>query len=174
MKALAPLAATMLLLGSFNLAFADKSAGETVDDTWLHTKVKTALVGFGTSGINIEVYHGVVQLGGFIDSEVKEKAALDQAASVKGVVAVSDQLYIAEPGRTAGRTLDDGVLEGRVSSALSDADSGASWDINVEVNRGTVLLSGFVDDEEIRGRAITIAEDVDGVVEVINGMDIKT
>ena len=35
------------LLITSGAALAQKSAGETVDDTWLHTKVKGALVGYG-------------------------------------------------------------------------------------------------------------------------------
>ncbi len=173
MKQIITVAAAALLFASTSPVLAEKTAGDHVDDTWLHTKVKAALVGHGSASINIEVYHGVVQLAGFVEDEVHEQAALDAAAGVEGVASVSDQLHIAEPGRSAGRTLDDNTLAIRVKGALADGDAGRGWDINVEVNRGVVLLSGFADSTEERGEAITIAEGVDGVVEVINGMDIK-
>ena len=154
-------------------AFADKTAGEAVDDTWIHTKVKTALVGHGTSDINIEVWHGAVQLAGFINSETQKRAAVDAAAAVEGVLSVSDQLVVVEPGRSAGRTLDDNVLTGRVKSAVADGDFGRGLDVNVEVNRGRVLLSGFVDSSEVRDKVVEIATETKGVAEVINGMDLK-
>lgn len=174
MKLNSKLATIALLTLSFNIALADKTAGESVDDAWLHTKVKTALVGHGTSNINIEVYHGVVQLAGFVEDEVHHKAALDAAAGVQGVERVSDRLILAEPGRTAGRTLDDNVLTGSVKSAIADADIGQGLNVNVEVNRGRVLLTGFVDSVEVRTNVVDIVEGVDGVEEVINGMDLKT
>ena len=154
-------------------AQAQKSAGNMVDDSWLHTKVKTALVGHGGGGINIEVYLGHVQLAGFVDSDTRKEAILAQAKSVENVAEIHDQIFVVEPDRTAGQVVDDNVITGAVKGALTDSDLGRGIGINVEVNRGVVLLSGFVDNREERGTAITIAESVDNVQEVINGMDLK-
>ena len=152
-------------------AIAAKTAGEVVDDSWLHTKVKTALVGHGSSDINVEVYHGVVQLAGFMASGSTKENAVKAAASVEGVVKVSDQIHVVEGKRSAGQVLDDNTLTTKVKAALVDARKG---NINVEVNRGNVLLSGFVDSDEVRDEAVTLIKGVNGVAKVINGMDIKS
>ena len=84
------------------------------------------------------------------------------------------QLPIAEPGRSAGRTLDDNTLTAKVKGTITDNDETSGWDVNVEVNRGRVLLSGFVDTAEHRDAAVKLVEGIDGVESVINGIDLKT
>lgn len=163
--------ALAMTLGLTSGAVADKTAGEMVDDSWLHTKVKTALVGHGSSDINVEVYHGVVQLAGFLTGEGHKKGAVEAAAGVEGVQRVSDQLHVVDGKRSAGQTLDDNTLTGKVKAALIDSKLGG---VNVEVNRGNVLLSGFVDSDEVRDQAVDLVKGVTGVAGVINGMDVKS
>lgn len=161
-----------LALG-LSTAYADKTAGESVDDTWLHTKVKTALVGHGSGDINIEIYRGEVQLAGFMTSEADKNDAIDKARNVSGVKKVLDQIYVVEDSRSAGETLDDGTITTRVKGSLADSDLGRGLEVNVEVNRGTVLLSGFVATAEGRDAAVKVAEGVTGVKKVINGINLK-
>ena len=165
-------AASLLLALSLNTACAaDKTAGDHVDDGWIHTKVKSVLVGHGSSDINVEVYHGRVQLAGFLSNPNHKQEAVAAAQGVEGVTSVSDQLHVVEGGRSTGRTLDDNTLVTKVKAALVD-DRMAS--INVETNRGNVLLSGFVVNDEVRSKAVELATGVTGVVSVINGMDVKS
>jgi hyperosmotically inducible protein len=167
----AAFAALLLISGS---AFAqEKSAGDHVDDTWLHTKVKANLATNQGASINIEVYKGEVQLAGFTTDPELAKTIPDHAARVEGVKKVYNQIIVVEAGRSAGELLDDGVLTTRVNGALADSELGKALDVNVESNRGTVLLSGFLDNEEQRQEAVEIARRVDGVVKVINGINLK-
>lgn len=152
----------------------NKTAGENVDDTWIHTKVKSELVGHGSSNINIEVHKGVVQLAGFVDSTHDRETAEKVAASVVGVQRVSNQLLVQSSARTTGRTLDDGIVAGKVKAGLTENRMTDSSRINVEVRHGVVLLSGFVDSDDERKTAIKVAAGVDGVIDVINGMDVIT
>ncbi|MEE4173824.1 MAG: BON domain-containing protein [Xanthomonadales bacterium] len=163
---------TLLLLAGAVLA-QEKTAGDRVDDTWLHTKVKANLATNQGASINIEVYKGEVQLAGFTTDPALAKSIPDNAARVEGVKKVYNQIIVVEPGRTAGELLDDGVLTTRVNGALADADLGKAVDVNVESNRGTVLLSGFADNEEQRQEAVEIARNVSGVKKVINGINLK-
>lgn len=153
-------------------AAGGKTAGESVDDSWIHTKVKSELVGQGTSNINVEVHQGVVQLAGFVDSTYRRETAEKLAASVKGVRKVSNQLVVQTSNRTAGRALDDGVVAGKVKARLTDNKNTSGININVEVRHGVVLLSGFVSSDTERSEAIKVAAGVDGVIDVINGMDV--
>jgi hyperosmotically inducible protein len=148
----------------------DKTAGDVVDDSWIHTNEKTALVGHGSSDINVEVFHGVVQLAGFMASGSTKENAVKAAAGIEGVAKVSDQIHVVEGKRSAGTVLDDNTLTGKVKAALVDAGHAG---INVEVNRGNVLLSGFVDSDEVRNKAVDLIKGVTGVASVINGMDVK-
>lgn len=172
MKRILNFVALSLLLAATSGFAAEKSAGERVDDSWIHTKVKSALVGEGARKINVEVHNGVVQLAGFVKSDKARDAAINEAGAVTGVKRVSNQLIVEPKTRTPGRTLDDGVLAGRVKGILADDDSTSSIEINVEVNHGVVLLSGFVDTAEERAAAERLARGAKGAESVINGIDV--
>ena len=165
--------ALALAAGAGTALAQEKTAGDRVDDTWLHTKVKTALATNQGISINIEVYKGEVQLAGFTSDPELQKSIPDHAARVEGVKKVYNQIILVEPGRSAGEVLDDGVLTTRVNGALAESELGKALDVNVESNRGTVLLSGFLDNEEQRQEAVEIARRVDGVEKVINGINLK-
>ena len=166
------LAVTATALLATGGAFA-KTAGEGLDDTWIHTKVKATLIDHGHAGINIEVYRGVVQLAGFVDTEAQRAEAEKAAAEIKHVKQVSNKLFLQPEERTAGRTLDDGVIGTSVKTALTKGDFMRGFDTNVEVRSGVVLLSGFAGSQEQIDRAIEIAEGIEGVEKVLNGMDLK-
>lgn len=171
MKRLIMFAVAAFGLALSGMAAADKTAGDVVDDSWLHTKVKAAMVGHGSSEVNIEVYHGVVQMAAFITGEGQKKKLVDAVKGVEGVKSVSDQLYLVEGDRSAGTVLDDNTLTAEVKAALVEHDMAG---INVEVNRSVVLLSGFVDSDEVKDKAIATANGVERVAKVIDGMDIKS
>lgn len=162
-----------LLLSTSSVALAQKSTGEHVDDSWLHTKVKSSLTFHGGTNINIEVYHGVVQLAGFVDSESREKKILEAAADIEGVVRVDDQIYVVEGGRMAGEALDDTTIATEVKAAFGDNKLVDGFEVNVESNRGVVLLSGFVDSKDNAEAAVKVAQGVDGVTRVIDGTVLK-
>lgn len=170
-KFLLLVSAAVLGLTFSNAQAEGKTAGEHIDDTWLHTKVKAAMVGHGSSGVNVEVYDGVVQLAGFLTGEGNKKNLLNAASSVEGVKRVSDKLQLVEDDRTAGRVVDDNTVAARAKAALVD---NGLLGVNVEVNRGNVLLSGFVDSEDVRQKAINTVKGLQGVNSVIDGMDLKS
>lgn len=149
-----------------------KTMGENVDDTVVHSKVKTELIGEGLGNINIEVHQGLVQLAGFVETTYEREKAASSIKDIRGVRGVSNQLVVKEAGRTAGRTLDDGVIAGKVKARLADDPRTSSLRINVEVRSGVVLLSGFVVDKDEKANAVKVAARTEGVVDVIDGMDV--
>lgn len=151
-----------------------KTAGEHIDDSWIHTKVKSSLVGYGGGNINVEVYQGVVLLAGFVRSRDELEQAVRQARSVRGVVAVKNHLVVQATQRTPGQLLDDGVTAGKVKAALADNRQTRALEINVEVRRGVVLLSGFVENHGLRVVAEDVARDQPGVEDVINGLEVTS
>lgn len=75
----------------------DTSAGTTIDDSVLTTKVKAALTGNETTRareINVETLRGVVQLSGFVGSNAEIAEATKVASSVTGVKEVNNKLAI--------------------------------------------------------------------------------
>jgi hyperosmotically inducible protein len=72
-----------------------------------------------------------------------------------------------------GKYVDDSVLTARVKTALLREKGLKSTDVRVESYRGRVLLSGFVQDDQQRKKALLVASKVTGVHEVKDAMAVK-
>ncbi len=71
---------------------AMEKAGDATSDTWITTKVKSALLAEdATPGMDIEVEtkEGVVSLSGTVATEAEREMAIDKAKSIEGVREVS-------------------------------------------------------------------------------------
>lgn len=75
--------------------------------------------------------------------------------------------------QSTGEVIDDGVVTAKVKAALVDDPLTKSHQINVETFKGKVQLSGFVESDEARTRALQLTRDVDGVRGVKDAMEIR-
>jgi hyperosmotically inducible protein len=74
-----------------------QSPGAYMDDSWITTKVKTAILNepsLKVMQINVETYKGVVQLSGFVDNAASQAKAAEIARSVQGVTSVKNDLRL--------------------------------------------------------------------------------
>jgi osmotically-inducible protein OsmY len=96
------------------------------------------------------------------------------AAAAVGCSSTETRGEAEQAGATAGRVVDDSVITAKVKSALiADSQTKASQ-INVETFQGKVQLSGFVDNDTARSRAVQLARNVDGVKDVENDMQVRS
>jgi hyperosmotically inducible protein len=99
----------------------------------------------------------------------KTLVALIASAAVLGTAACSS----TRTQRAPGEQIDDAALLTSVKSALAaDTSLTDAADINVDVNRGNVKLSGFVDSASVKSQAGTVARGVDGVQSVQNDISV--
>jgi hyperosmotically inducible protein len=156
-------------------AFAEKTAGDVVDDSTIASKVKTELLASkeapGTQ-VNVEVYKGVVLLSGFVTAQAEKDAAGRIAKGVTGVQQVRNVVAV-HAETSAGTKLDDTMLVGKVKAALVDAKDVKSGQINVEARGGIVQLGGFVTSNGMRDRALAAARGVKGVTRVDDALFVK-
>lgn len=75
--------------------------------------------------------------------------------------------------RSTGQYIDDKSLTTRVKSALGDNPEYKFDDVNVDVFRGTVQLSGFVNTSDQKSKARDIVKQVQGVNDVVNNITVK-
>jgi hyperosmotically inducible protein len=75
--------------------------------------------------------------------------------------------------QSAEEAIDDGVLTAKVKAALIEDPVTKAHQINVETFKGQVQLSGFVESDEARTRALQLARDVDGVKKVKDAMEVR-
>src|SRR5687767_12045921 len=166
-KFAAALASIVLATSVNSIAAADDPA----KDAALTERVKTALAGDSTSAareIEVETREGVVQLSGFVDSEDQRTAALMRARSVQGVQEVRNDLSLRDDTRPTERPVADTVIAAKVRDSLQGADLNTDSEVNVEVSKGVVQLSGFVSTPQEKARAGDLASTVDGVRDVEN------
>ena len=75
----------------------DESAGEFVDDSVITTKVKSLLAAddfLKSFQISVETYKGIVQLSGFVNSQVAVDKAGEVVKSVPGVKSIKNNLIV--------------------------------------------------------------------------------
>jgi len=73
----------------------------------------------------------------------------------------------------ADEAIDDGVVTAKVKAALIEDPLTKAHDISVETFKGTVQLSGFVENDETRARALKLAREVAGVKRVKDAMEVR-
>jgi len=76
------------------------------------------------------------------------------------------QAYKDGSSRTIGEFTDDARIQAAVKTALISDEEIAGWPMNIEVHRGVVGLYGRIPSETARAKAIRLAGEVRGVVEV--------
>lgn len=72
--------------------------------------------------------------------------------------------------KSTGEVIDDAAISTKVKTALIRSDDVDANDIQVETYKGTVQLSGFVDEEGDIQEAEELASNVSGVREVRNDL----
>jgi len=96
-KRLSALFLAALLVSACAGTSKQESTGEYLDDSWITTKVKSAILAepsLKVTQINVETYKGVVQLSGFVDSPDAAAKAAELAREVKGVSSVKNDTRI--------------------------------------------------------------------------------
>lgn len=78
-------------------AACGKTVGETIDDTTITTRVKTAMLNDPAVGglrIDVDTYKGVVTLSGRVKNQTEHDQAIALARRTTGVVEVKDALQV--------------------------------------------------------------------------------
>jgi len=75
---------------------------------------------------------------------------------------------------TVGQKVDDTMITTKVKTALLGDPDVKGMAINVETVGGNVMLSGFVDSQTQRQRALDLAGRVEGVSRVTDKMSVKS
>jgi len=81
-------------------------------------------------------------------------------------------MVVAEGDRSLGSVVDDATIKINIASKFISSDDNLFIDINTNVLEGRVLLTGLVDNQEIRIDAVRRVWEAEGVKEVINEIQI--
>ena len=81
-------------------------------------------------------------------------------------------MVIAEGDRSLGTVIDDTTIKINIAQKFLNSENNLFLSIEIKVIEGRVLLTGIVDNQELRINAIQRAWEVNGVKEVINEIQI--
>ena len=128
--------------------------------------------------IRVKVMDGHVTLKGYIGEESEHAAAAEDAASVTGVVGVTNHIEVrAEEAIDARRAplgpdADDEIRAAAIQQLSSDSRIRSNH-ILVKVMDGHVTLKGYVGEESEHAAAAEDAASVTGVVGVTNQIEVR-
>jgi hyperosmotically inducible protein len=88
---------SLMLVAMLATTACGKTVGQTIDDTTITTRVKTAMLNDESVGglrVDVDTFKGVVTLSGRVKSQAEKDRAISIARSTSGVVEVKDALQI--------------------------------------------------------------------------------
>jgi len=96
------------------------------------------------------------------------------ACSPAGIIATGSgsAMVIAEGDRSMGSVIDDATIKVNVAAKFINSEDNLFVDVSTSVLDGRVLLTGLVDNQEIRIDAVRKVWEIEGVQEVINEIQI--
>jgi len=151
-----------------------RSIGTQIDDATITAKVKLKLIEDPITKarkIDVDTVNGVVTLTGVVESEKEIKRAIEIAKNVKGVKKVVNNLRVEKRGITS--YLSDKEITTKIKLKLIEDPDLKALSIDVDTVNGVVTLTGVVESEYQKKKAIEHAKSVSGVVKVIDNLQIK-
>ena len=154
-------------------------------DSWISLKVKTALLFHryvSASGTTVYVKDGVVTLQGEATSLAQKELTTEYAKDVDYVKSVKNDMTIAatpavatnSPGSSVTEKIDDASITAQVKASLFAHHSTSALHTGVSTADGVVTLSGIAKNDAEKSLVSKLANDVNGVTEVINNMTVTT
>ena len=101
-------------------------------------------------------------------------ASINYGCSPASVLATGggSAMVVAEGERSLGTVVDDATIKVNIAAKFLNAGNSLFVNINTSVLEGRILLTGLVDNQEIRIDAVRLVWEVEGVKEVINEIEI--
>jgi hyperosmotically inducible periplasmic protein len=128
------------------------------------------------SGMKTQVFvnEGIATLKGEAETQAQKDLTGEYAKDVAGIKDVKNEMTIAkvssEPKQTLGEKIDDASITAQVKMAFLLHHSTSAFKTKVETSDGTVTLSGNVSNGAAKDMATKVANDVNGVTNVVNNM----
>jgi hyperosmotically inducible protein len=148
---------------------------QAIDDTWITTKVKIALMttdGAGRNAVKVDTEHGKVTLHGTVDSQAVKEKAEATARAVGGVTDVRNLVQVVKESRQHAVKAADKDVKEAVEKSLK-ADKSLEGIKVRSVDNGLVLLDGSATSLANKLRAIETAYAVAGVRQVASEIETK-
>ena len=154
----------------------DRSIGEFVDDTLIKTYIKNSYFDQNEKiffNVDVEVSLGRVLLTGTVENIDLKIEATRLAWGAEGVKTVINEIQISNSDNILNFA-DDLVISTKVLGKLMLDENINSLNYNIETVNKIVYIIGISLSDKEKNNVIKIAQDVFGVVEVIDYITVKT
>ncbi len=160
--------------GGYAVATDERQTSRMMDDSTITTRIKSAMVKddvVKAHQIDVDTVGGHVTLTGVVKTRRESQRAFQIASHEAGVKSVRNNLQIGE--KTWGESFNDKWLGSKIKSKLVAEPEIRSLNIDVDVHKGIVTLTGIVGDRYQKKRAIQIAKATDGTRWVVDNLKVK-
>jgi osmotically-inducible protein OsmY len=123
--------------------------------------------GISSHLIDVKTEDGVVTLSGWVDNILARDRAVKVGESIRGVRSVIDEIRVKAMDRPDSEIRED------IMNALKLDPATDTFEIEVEVNKGAVTLSGIVDSYAERDLCGDVIKHVKGIKEFTNNIQIS-
>lgn len=149
-----------------------RPTSEQIDDAGITAAIKGKFAAdpeINPFNIDVDTMEGRVRLSGQVDDDATRDEAGRLARNTAGVRSVDNDVTIGK--KTARQSLTDAEILTKVKAKLAADPEINPFNIDVDVEKGVVTLTGRVAKSLAKEEAERLAEDTEGVVRVRN--DIK-
>ena len=171
---------SQIAVGTASTAIAvskeERTLGEFIDDTLIKTQIKNLY--FDTNeniffNVDVEVTQGRVLLTGTLDNSDLRIEATRMAWGINGVQTVINELQISNDDSILNFA-DDLVISAKIKAKLLINSELPYLNYTVETVNGIVYLIGIARSEGERQAVIDLSNEIYGVVDVIDYIEIKS
>ncbi len=159
---------------AYKVATDKRTVGTQVDDSTITARVKTALIddpSVYANTIDVDTLEGVVVLRGTVETEQESEKAANIARGIANVGEVKNRLMIGS--KAFGESINDGITASKIKSKLLVEPGIKFLNIDVDVNKGIVSLSGIVGSMVEMEKICNIARSTRGTVKVVNNIIVR-
>ena len=160
--------------GGYAVATDERQAGRMMDDSTITTRINSAMIKddlVKAHQVDVDTVDGHVTLTGVVGTHQESQRAAQIARHEAGVKSVRNNLQIGE--KTWGESFNDKWLVSKIKSKLVAEPEIRSLNIDVDVHKGIVTLTGIVGNRYQKKRAMEIARDTEGTQRVVDNLRVK-
>ena len=160
--------------GGYAVATDERQTGRMMDDSTITARINSAMIKddvVKAHQVDVDTIGGHVTLTGVVKTRKESQRAIQIAGHETGVKSVRNNLQIGE--KTWSESFNDKWLGSRIKSKLIAEPEIRSLNIDVDVHKGIVTLTGVVGDTYQKKRAIQIAKATEGTRRVVDNLKVK-
>ncbi|CAB1081351.1 hypothetical protein D1AOALGA4SA_9004 [Olavius algarvensis Delta 1 endosymbiont] len=160
--------------GGYAVATDERQTDRMMDDSTITSRINSAMVKddlIKAYQVDVDTVEGHVTLTGVVKTRRESQRAVQLASRERGVKSVRNNLQIGD--KTWGESFNDTWLGSKIKSKLVAEPEIRSLNIDVDVHKGIVTLTGVVGSNYQKKRAMAIARATEGTRRVVDNLRVK-